>query len=252
MFAFAFSIMSARGGAHLGVVADVAVDHDHVLLGDVVVLRGRDPVELLAGHGLAAGRPVRRRRCCRRSGTATLVWTFMLPNPVEMRVSRHLLGERPQLLGGGIVVGLGPPVPPWRGTVRASAARAVWDTLDVTARVYPTASSVRAAIGRRGTLDRWTERTDGSDSRRTRCWRPIRSVLSGAGPEVRVGPGDDAAVVAPPVRGAGRSRPMRWSRACTSSGDRSTARDLGHKAIAVNVSDIAAMAGAPAVRARAP
>ena len=27
----------------------------------------------------------------------------------------------------------------------------------------------------------------------------IRRVLSGAGPEVRVGPGDDAAVLAPPV-----------------------------------------------------
>jgi thiamine-monophosphate kinase len=72
----------------------------------------------------------------------------------------------------------------------------------------------------------------------------IARVLSGAGPEVVVGVGDDAAVVAP---GAGQLvlttdamvEGTHFSLATTS------ARDLGHKAIVVNVSDIAAMAASP-------
>jgi thiamine-monophosphate kinase len=72
----------------------------------------------------------------------------------------------------------------------------------------------------------------------------IRKVLSGASPEVRVGPGDDAAVVAP---GSGELvlttdalvEGVHFDRSTT------TARDLGAKAIAVNVSDIAAMAASP-------
>ena len=69
-------------------------------------------------------------------------------------------------------------------------------------------------------------------------------MLSGAGPEVVVGVGDDAAVVA---SGAGQLvlstdsmvEGTHFSRATTS------ARDLGYKAIVVNVSDIAAMAASP-------
>lgn len=72
----------------------------------------------------------------------------------------------------------------------------------------------------------------------------IRRVLSGAGSDVIVPVGDDAAVVRPGsgdlvlttdalVEGA------HFDRATT------TPRDLGAKAIAVNVSDIAAMAGSP-------
>jgi thiamine-monophosphate kinase len=72
----------------------------------------------------------------------------------------------------------------------------------------------------------------------------IRKVLSGAGPEVRAGPGDDAAVLAPMsgelvittdvvVEG------VHFERSGTS------ARDLGYKAVIVNVSDIAAMAASP-------
>ncbi len=72
----------------------------------------------------------------------------------------------------------------------------------------------------------------------------IRKVLSGAGPEVRVGVGDDAAVVAP---GAGDLvlttdalvEGSHFIRGLTS------ARDLGYKAIVVNVSDIAAMGASP-------
>ncbi len=72
----------------------------------------------------------------------------------------------------------------------------------------------------------------------------IRRVLSGAGLEVRVGPGDDAAVVAP---GSGDLvlttdalvEGVHFDRATT------TARDLGGKAIVANVSDIAAVAGSP-------
>ncbi len=72
----------------------------------------------------------------------------------------------------------------------------------------------------------------------------IRRVLSGAGPQVRVGVGDDAAVVAP---GSGELvlttdalvEDTHFTLATTS------ARDLGAKAIAVNVSDLAAMAASP-------
>jgi thiamine-monophosphate kinase len=72
----------------------------------------------------------------------------------------------------------------------------------------------------------------------------IRRVLSGAGPEVRVGVGDDAAVLAPTggelvittdvsVEGVHFAR------------QRTAARDVGYKAIVVNVSDIAAMGASP-------
>jgi thiamine-monophosphate kinase len=72
----------------------------------------------------------------------------------------------------------------------------------------------------------------------------IRKVLSGSGPEVVVGVGDDAAVL---DAGAGQLvlttdalvEGSHFSRETTS------ARDLGYKAIAVNVSDIAAMAASP-------
>ena len=72
----------------------------------------------------------------------------------------------------------------------------------------------------------------------------IRRVLSGAGPEVRVGVGDDAAVLAPTggelvlttdvlVEGIHFVR------------QRTGARDVGYKAIVVNVSDMAAMGASP-------
>lgn len=72
----------------------------------------------------------------------------------------------------------------------------------------------------------------------------IGKVLSGAGPEVLVGVGDDAAVVRP---GPGdlvittdvMVEGTHFDRARTS------ARDLGYKAIVVNVSDIAAMGASP-------
>ncbi len=72
----------------------------------------------------------------------------------------------------------------------------------------------------------------------------IRRVLSGAGPEVRVGVGDDAAVVAP-----GTGELVLTTDALVEGThftlDTTSARDLGAKAIAVNVSDIAAMAASP-------
>src|SRR5207237_8045614 len=72
----------------------------------------------------------------------------------------------------------------------------------------------------------------------------IRKVLSGEGPGVVVGPGDDAAVVEP---GRGFTiattdmlvEGVHFDRSLTS------ARDLGAKSIVVNVSDVAAMAAAP-------
>jgi thiamine-monophosphate kinase len=72
----------------------------------------------------------------------------------------------------------------------------------------------------------------------------IGRVLSGSGPEVIVGPGDDAAVVRP-----GSGELVLTTDAMVDGvhflTDRTTPRDLGYKAIAVTVSDIAAMAGSP-------
>jgi thiamine-monophosphate kinase len=72
----------------------------------------------------------------------------------------------------------------------------------------------------------------------------IGRVLSGAGPEVVVGPGDDAAVVR-----SGSGELVITTDAMVEGvhfrRERTTPRDLGYKAIAVNVSDIAAMAGSP-------
>ncbi|HEV8564451.1 MAG TPA: thiamine-phosphate kinase [Actinomycetota bacterium] len=72
----------------------------------------------------------------------------------------------------------------------------------------------------------------------------IRRVLSGTGPEVVVGPGDDAAVLAPPVGELVITTDVlvegvHFERGLTS------ARDLGYKAVVVNLSDVAAMAGSP-------
>ncbi len=72
----------------------------------------------------------------------------------------------------------------------------------------------------------------------------IRKVLSGPGPEVRVGVGDDAAVVSP---GSGdlvltTDALVEGSHFALAT---TTARDLGYKAVVVNLSDIAAMAASP-------
>jgi thiamine-monophosphate kinase len=72
----------------------------------------------------------------------------------------------------------------------------------------------------------------------------IRRVLSGAGPEVIVGPGDDAAVLA---AGSGEIvltadamiEGVHFDRGITS------ARDLGYKAVMASLSDIAAMGASP-------
>src|SRR5215212_4443279 len=72
----------------------------------------------------------------------------------------------------------------------------------------------------------------------------IRRVLSGHGPEVIVGPGDDAAVLAAPsgqlvLAADALIQGVHFDLAFTS------ARDLGYKAIVVNLSDIAAMGASP-------
>lgn len=72
----------------------------------------------------------------------------------------------------------------------------------------------------------------------------IRRVLSGAGPEVRVGVGDDAAVLAPTagelvITADALVENVHFLRGATG------AHDLGHKAIVVNVSDISAMGASP-------
>ena len=72
----------------------------------------------------------------------------------------------------------------------------------------------------------------------------IARVLSGAGPDVVVGVGDDAAVLAP---GSGELVLTTDALVEGTHFSRSTAsaRDIGYKAIAVNVSDIAAMGASP-------
>ncbi|MGZ4109704.1 MAG: thiamine-phosphate kinase [Actinomycetota bacterium] len=72
----------------------------------------------------------------------------------------------------------------------------------------------------------------------------IRRVLSGVGPEVLVGVGDDAAVLRPTggelvITTDVLVEDVHFRRGAV------TARDLGYKAIVVNVSDIAAMAASP-------
>lgn len=72
----------------------------------------------------------------------------------------------------------------------------------------------------------------------------IRRVFGGSTAQVLVGPGDDAAVV---VAGAGD---LVLTTDALVEGvhfvrDLTTPRDLGYKAIAVNVSDVAAMAASP-------
>jgi thiamine-monophosphate kinase len=72
----------------------------------------------------------------------------------------------------------------------------------------------------------------------------IRRVLSGAGPEVIVGPGDDAAVLAAPsgqlvLAADALIEGVHFDLGFTS------ARDLGYKAVMVNLSDIAAMGASP-------
>lgn len=72
----------------------------------------------------------------------------------------------------------------------------------------------------------------------------IRRALSGAGEPVRVGVGDDAAVLA-----AGGGELVLTTDALVEGTHfelgSSSARDLGYKALAVNVSDVAAMAASP-------
>lgn len=72
----------------------------------------------------------------------------------------------------------------------------------------------------------------------------IARVLSGPGSEVRVGVGDDAAVLASPQRELLLTTDLLVE-GVHFDRSRTTARDLGAKAIAVNVSDVAAMAGSP-------
>jgi thiamine-monophosphate kinase len=72
----------------------------------------------------------------------------------------------------------------------------------------------------------------------------IRRVLSGAGPEVRVGLGDDAAVLAPTGGGLVITTDALVEDVHFVRGPVGP-RDLGYKAIVVNVSDIAAMGASP-------
>lgn len=72
----------------------------------------------------------------------------------------------------------------------------------------------------------------------------IRRVCSGAGPEVRVGVGDDAAVLAPTAGELVITTDALVEHVHFELGSAS-ARDLGYKAIVVNVSDVAAMGASP-------
>ncbi len=60
----------SRRRAHLGIVADVAVDLDHVVLGDVGVLRRPRSPRTPRASSSCRSTPGRRRRCWRRSARA--------------------------------------------------------------------------------------------------------------------------------------------------------------------------------------
>jgi thiamine-monophosphate kinase len=90
----------------------------------------------------------------------------------------------------------------------------------------------------------WESIESVSDLSEDELLEAIRRVLSGAGPEVVVGPGDDAAVLAPAsgelvITTDVMVEGVHFDPALTS------ARDLGYKALIVNLSDIAAMAASP-------
>ena len=92
----------ARSCAEGRFVADVAVDHDDVLVAEVVVLYPRDLLELVTGHRLAAravGDDVRAPGAPRgRPGLHVHV------AELGHAALRHLFGEAPEIVRGGVVV----------------------------------------------------------------------------------------------------------------------------------------------------
>ena len=100
----------AGGRPHLRIVADEAVDHDHVVLGQVLVLEGGDLVVLRTRHGLAAGLPFDDVGAARAPGQDRGLDVEV----AELREAgfRHGFGEGPELLWGRVVEHLrhvGPP-----------------------------------------------------------------------------------------------------------------------------------------------
>jgi hypothetical protein len=92
--------VEARGGAELGVVADEAVDHDHVLTGDVLVLELGDPLALLAGDALLRARlGVVQHEEGRRLGPGKNLGLHVEVAVARLTGVRHLGRELLQLLG---------------------------------------------------------------------------------------------------------------------------------------------------------
>src|SRR5512132_4154178 len=235
------------------IVADEAVDHDDVLVAEVVVLEPGDLLERLTGHRLSA----RAFRDHVRAAGAPRRDPGLDVHVAEPRdpALRHRLGEAAELVRGRVVVDracldLQRSAPSSgklasSGTLGAALSYPRGGARPAERRSAPVAPKTGRRTGRRrGRRTGLRNRKGPMELSEDELIKAVARLLSGSEPGVVVGVGDDAAVVEP---GAGQlvlttdllAEGVHFERGSIS------ARDLGAKAITVNVSDVAAMAASP-------